>query len=168
MFKIQYWILFILLPICHCFILLDLPAKSNLLKYNGDQTSPHRSKNRYYTLQNSSTASLIDFMRTLYEQEKSNDKPLDYNLIRALAPRIGKREVYEFNVCQIRFKIKQKKPPDIESAFRHIWSMIINRERDDINQTTRHVHFHPQFKVTCKPGVKLIAQRKSCLMIKTF
>ncbi len=89
MLIIQYLIIFILVQTCDFFILLDRSP----IKYNGDI----RSINSYYTLQNSSSSSsLIDFMRTLYEQEKTNDKQLDYNLIRALAPRIGKRKIRFF------------------------------------------------------------------------
>jgi len=106
MLIIQYLIIFIFIQTCDFFILLDrTPLKSNVLKYNGDI----RSINTYYTLQNSSSsASLIDFMRTLYEQEKPNDKQLDYNLIRGLAPRIGKKfsSFYEFNLCHIRLNLK--------------------------------------------------------------
>jgi hypothetical protein len=89
MLTIQYLFILILLQISDLFVLLDIPSKTNLLKYNGDKSSL-RSTNSYYTLVNSSSSSLIDYMRTLYEQEKQNDKQLDYNLIRALAPRIGK------------------------------------------------------------------------------
>jgi hypothetical protein len=91
MLTIQYLIILIFLQICDLFVLLDIPSKSNLLKYNGDKSLSFRSTNSYYTLHNSNlSSSLIDFMRTLYEQEKQNEKQLDYNLIRALAPRIGK------------------------------------------------------------------------------
>jgi hypothetical protein len=89
MLTIQYLFILILLQVSDLFVLLDIPSKTNLLKYNGDKSSL-RSTNSYYTLVNSSSSSLIDYMRTLYEQEKQNDKQLDYNLIRALAPRIGK------------------------------------------------------------------------------
>ena len=90
MLTIQYLILLIILQIGDLFVLLDIPSKSNLLKkYNGDKVAL-RSTNSYYTSVNSSSSSLIDYMRTLYEQEKQYEKQLDYNLIRALAPRIGK------------------------------------------------------------------------------
>jgi hypothetical protein len=85
MLIIQYLILLILFQICDLFVLLDKP-----LKYNGDQTLSYRSKNSYYQFKNISSSSLIDFMKTLYEQEKQNNKQFDYNLIRAIAPRIGK------------------------------------------------------------------------------
>ena len=72
MLIIQYLIILLFIHVCHVF----------------DQKS---SSNRYYT-SNNSTLSLIDYMRTLYEQEKmTNKKNYDYNLIRALAPRLGMR-----------------------------------------------------------------------------
>jgi len=89
MLTIQYLILLIFFQICDLFILINKP-----LKYNGDKSlSSFRLTNSYYSLQNSnlsSSSSLIDFMKTLYEQEKQNTKQIDYNLIRALAPRIGR------------------------------------------------------------------------------
>ena len=88
MLTIQYFIFLIILHCSDLFVLLDIPLQTNLLKYNGDKT--FRSTNSYYTLVNKSSSSLIDYMRTLYEQEKQNSKQVDYNLIRALAPRIGK------------------------------------------------------------------------------
>ncbi|CAF3906206.1 unnamed protein product [Rotaria sordida] len=89
MLTIQYLIILIVFQICHLFVLLDIPSQSNVLKYNGDKkTSSFYLKNSYYTTNNSSSSSLIDYMRTLYEQEKQNDIKSDYNLIRALAPRI--------------------------------------------------------------------------------
>jgi len=89
MLTIQYLILLIFFQICDLFI--------NPLKYNGDKSLSFRLTNSYYTLKNSSSISslsLIDFMKTLYEQEKqnnnNNNKQIDYNLIRAIAPRIGR------------------------------------------------------------------------------
>jgi len=89
MLTIQYLILLLILQLSDLFVLLDTPSKSNLVKYNGDKSSV-RSIKSYYTLFNTSSSSLIDYMRTLYEQEKQNDKQVDFNLIRAVAPRIGK------------------------------------------------------------------------------
>jgi hypothetical protein len=100
MLIIQYLIIFIFVQTCDLFVLLNSP-----LKYNEDI----RSINSYYTIKNSSlSASLIDYMRTLYEQEKINNKQFDYNLIRGLAPRIGKKfsSFYEFNLCHIRLNLK--------------------------------------------------------------
>ena len=83
-------VIVLVLHVSYSFVLLDLPLQSNVVKYNGDK-STYRSSNSYYSSVNSSsTAPLIDYMRTLYEQEKQMLKPMDYNLIRALAPRIGK------------------------------------------------------------------------------
>jgi len=92
MLTIQYLILLLILQLSDLFVLLDTPSKSNLVKYNGDKSSSSsvRSIKSYYTLFNTSSSSLIDYMRTLYEQEKANDKQVDFNLIRAVAPRIGK------------------------------------------------------------------------------
>jgi hypothetical protein len=92
MLTIQYLILLLILQLSDLFVLLDTPSKSNLVKYNGDKSSSSsvRSIKSYYTLFNTSSSSLIDYMRTLYEQEKQNDKQVDFNLIRAVAPRIGK------------------------------------------------------------------------------
>jgi hypothetical protein len=78
MFAIQYLIILLIVRVCDLFVLLDVPTKAD------------KSSNSYYTLVNSSSSSLIDYMRTLYEQEKRNEIKSDYNLIRALAPRIGK------------------------------------------------------------------------------
>jgi hypothetical protein len=87
MLIIQYLILLIFFQISDLFI--------NPLKYNGDKSLSFRLTNSYYSLKNSSSlssSSLIDFMKTLYEQEKqnNNNKQIDYNLIRAIAPRIGR------------------------------------------------------------------------------
>lgn len=90
MLAIQYFIIFIIFQTCHLFVLLDIPSEPNSLNYNGDKTASSYAKNLYYTISNSSSTSLIDYMRTLYEQEKQNYIKSDYNLIRALAPRIGK------------------------------------------------------------------------------
>ncbi len=92
MLTIQYLILLLILQLSDLFVLLDTPSKSNLVKYNGDKSSSSsvRSIKSYYTLFNTSSSSLIDYMRTLYEQEKPNAKQVDFNLIRAVAPRIGK------------------------------------------------------------------------------
>ncbi len=89
MLILQYFSFFLYLQICDLFVLLDIPSSSNVLNYHEEKSFSSRTTNSYYTIQNSSS-SLIDFMRTLYEQEKQDDKQLDYNLIRALAPRIGK------------------------------------------------------------------------------
>ncbi|UJR20492.1 hypothetical protein I4U23_023620 [Adineta vaga] len=79
----------IIFHLSNTFVLLDLPLQSNLVKYNGDKSSSYQSTKSYYSsLNSSSTAALIDYMRTLYEQAKQNVKQTDYNLIRALAPRI--------------------------------------------------------------------------------
>ena len=83
MLIIQYLIILIFIQVCH---LLD-----QSVKYYGDQ----KSSNRYYT-SNNSTSSLIDYMKTLYEQEKlTNKKNYNYNLIRALSPRLGMR-IFDF------------------------------------------------------------------------
>lgn len=68
----NFYILLIFLPTSHLF---------PLVQYHGDRSA----QKSYYTTLNS-TASLIDYMRTLYEQDQTQD----YNLIRALAPRLGK------------------------------------------------------------------------------
>jgi len=86
MFIIQYLIFLIFFQIYDLFVLLDIPSKSN-----EDKSLLFHSTNSYYTLKNSNlSSSLIDFMKTLYEQEKQNNKQVDYNLIRAIAPRIGR------------------------------------------------------------------------------
>ena len=105
---IQYLIILILIPICDLFIRFDIPSKSNVFRYNGNKLSSlsFRSTNPYYAFNNLNSSSLIDYMRTLYEQEKRNDMEFDYNLIRALAPRIGKRVFYDINVCHLRLKLK--------------------------------------------------------------
>ena len=78
----NFYILLIFLPTSHLF---DSPPPPPLLQYHGDRSA----QKSYYTTLNS-TASLIDYMRTLYEQDQAQDKSVDYNLIRALAPRLGK------------------------------------------------------------------------------
>lgn len=93
MLTIQYLLILFISQTCHLFVLVDIPSKSDVLQYNGDKSSSSSSFhtiNPYYQISNSSSSSLIDYMRTLYEQEKQNDIKVDYNLIRALAPRIGK------------------------------------------------------------------------------
>ena len=87
--SIQYFLLVILISTGHLFVLLDLPSDTDLLKYNGDQPAV-RSTNSYYSPVNSSSSSLVDYMKTLYEHEKLGQLPNDYNLIRAVAPRLGK------------------------------------------------------------------------------
>lgn len=57
------------------------------VKYTGDQSSFRSYYNRPSA---NASAPLVDYMRTLYEQEKTSARPTDYNLIRALAPRTGK------------------------------------------------------------------------------
>lgn len=97
----QYFLLVVFIRLTDLFVLLDSPPLKNedLVKYNGDRSSTSsRSSNSYYSLANksSSSSSLIDFMKTLYEQEKVLEEfSTDYNLIRGLAPRIGKNE----NAC---------------------------------------------------------------------
>lgn len=86
MLIIQYLIFLIYLQISDFFVLLDIPLKSNEEK---PPASSYYSTNSYYSLQNTNS-SLIDYMKTLYEQEKQNNKQFDYNVIRALAPRLGK------------------------------------------------------------------------------
>ncbi|CAF1200222.1 unnamed protein product [Adineta steineri] len=108
MLTIQYLIFLIILQLSDLFVLLDIPTtttkSNNVVKYNGDKPS-FRSTNSYYTLFNSSSSSLIDYMKTLYEQEKRNDKQFNYNLIRALAPRIVEIDnvtMYVFDLNVIR------------------------------------------------------------------
>ncbi|CAF0964527.1 unnamed protein product [Rotaria sp. Silwood1] len=105
MLKIQYLIVLILFQVCHLFVLLDISSKPSVLKYNGDKITSFHYKNPYYTISNSSSSSLIDYMRTLYEQEKQNDIKSDYNLIRALVPRIVEIDnvtMYVFDLNVIR------------------------------------------------------------------
>ncbi|CAF2071330.1 unnamed protein product [Rotaria magnacalcarata] len=105
MLTIQYLIILIIVQVCHLFVLLDVPSKSNILKYNEDQPSSLPTTNRYYTMNNTSSSSLIDYMRTLFEQEKQNDRKSDYNLIRALVPRIVEIDnvtMYVFDLNVIR------------------------------------------------------------------
>ena len=148
MLTIQYLIISLLFQVCDLFTLIDIPTKSNILKYNGDQSSTSfHSTNPYYTINNLSSSSILEYMRTLYEQEKQNDFKSDYNLIRALAPRIGKECFMSFllfssYVCHIRLKLKQKK--EMLSAFRHRFEYDHKSiyTLHEINQTTRHVSFH--------------------------
>ena len=76
-----------------------------------DSSASMRLSNAYYSLLNrSSTSALIDYMKTLYEQEKQLEEfSSDYNLIRALAPRLGKirhrrTRVHRVHLCD---EIKQ-------------------------------------------------------------
>lgn len=101
MFNIQYCLIFVCVQTCDFFLLPARTSPPKLLKYNGDIPA----SNAYYTSTNvSPSASLIDFLRTVYEEEKNNGKQVDYNLIRALAPRVGKADTFSFffhelNVC---------------------------------------------------------------------
>jgi len=107
----QYFLLVVFIRLTDLFVLLDSPPlkTEDLVKYNGDRSSTSsRSSNSYYSLpkKSSSSSSLIDFMKTLYEQEKVLEEfSTDYNLIRGLAPRIVEIDnvtmfVFDLNVIR--------------------------------------------------------------------
>ena len=116
MVSIQYFIYFIIIQTISSFVPYELGSNGDIFKYNGDKSSSTTSSSRsvdeissipsansYYSTINSSSSPLIDFMRTLYEQEKINRLQSDYNLIRALAPRIGKNMKMKRNFPQLFF-----------------------------------------------------------------
>lgn len=97
----QYFLGILFVHLAQAFVLLDVPPSRNdepLLSY--------QSGNAYYPngKTNTSSSPLIDFMKTLYEQERITPSTSDYNLIRALAPRLGKVECFSTSLESRRIK----------------------------------------------------------------
>lgn len=121
MLSSQYLIYLFIIQNGYCLSLFNGRSSSEIFQYNGDKTpselssleesSPtesYHSSNVYYPPTSSNTGSssaLIDFMRTLYEQEKFSRIQSDYNVVRALAPRIVQIDnvtMYVFDLNVIR------------------------------------------------------------------
>jgi hypothetical protein len=92
--NMQYFLGILFVHLAQAFVLLDVPPLRN-----DEPVLSYQSGNSYYSsvktnASSSASSPLIDFMKTLYEQERVTPSTSDYNLIRALAPRLGKVECF--------------------------------------------------------------------------